>query len=318
MASSLDDLTVSAFDSDGVQFIWNASSIMLAEACLRKYQYKMIEKWEPQRKSVHLLFGGWYAKALEQYYLKVAAGMESNDALCEVVHETLKATWEYDPEDDPIGPWASDHNTKTRETLIRSIVWYVDQFEGEAIQVIQLSNGKPAIELNFSIDLGNDLILRGKLDRLVDYGGETYVMDQKTTGTTITQRYFEQWSPNTQMSAYTFAGQALYKLPIKGVILDAAQIAVGFTRFERGFIFRSSAQLEEWYESALYHIGEARKATKNNNFPMNHASCGNYGGCEFRGVCSRSPEVREQFLKADFVKKQPNELKINARHGDLR
>jgi hypothetical protein len=237
--------------------------------------------------------------------------MDSNDALCEVVWDTLKATWKHQLEVDgpwifgagPSGgrPWLSDHNTKTRETLIRSIVWYVDQFENEYIETVKFSDGKPAVEISFSLDLGNGLLLRGKLDRLVDYGGDIYVMDQKTTGATITARYFDGWSPDTQMSTYTFAGQALYKLPVKGVILDAAQIAVGFTRFERGFIFRSKAQLEEWYESALYHIKAAHQATASSFFPMNHASCGNYGGCEFRQICSRSPEVRTQFLKADFV-----------------
>ena len=180
----------------------------------------------------------------------------------------------------------------------------MDQFEDDALKTITLADGSPAVELMFTLDLGNGLVLRGKLDRLVDYAGDTYVLDQKTTGTTITPRYFEGWSPDTQMSAYTFAGQALYKLPIKGVILDAAQIAVGFTRFERGFVFRSSAQLEEWYKSALYHIEAARSATREGYFPQRFSSCGNFGGCEFRGVCSRSPEVREQFLKADFVKEE--------------
>ena len=330
MSSSLDDLDISPFDSEGLQYIWNASSIITAETCLRKYQYEVLEGWENPRKSVHLLFGGWYAQALERYYLLCAEGMSSNDALCEVVHDTLKATWFYEDiqtdlpdnlQDLPadikkdlldkrinppkVGrPWQSDHNTKTRETLIRSIVWYVDHFEGEGITTVILAGGKPAVELRFSIDLDNGLLLIGKLDRLVNYGDEIYVMDQKTTGATITQRYFEGWSPDTQMSAYTFAGQALYKLPIKGVILDAAQIAVGFTRFERGFIFRSAAQLDEWYASALYHIEAARAATALGRFPMNHASCGNYVGCEFRAVCSRSPEVRGQFLKGDFVRKE--------------
>ena len=307
-----------SFDSDGLQFAWSAHSIGLAETCLYKYFLVKIEGWRPVRKSVHLLFGGWYATAIEHYYRARFEGMSSNDALCAVVRETLITTRELEHKDgtwhlddkryqgDPYTgawrPWQSDHNTKTRETLIRSIVWYVDQFEDDALKTITLADGSPAVELMFTLDLGNDLILRGKLDRLVDYAGDTYVLDQKTTGTTITPRYFEGWSPDTQMSTYTFAGQALYKLPIKGVILDAAQIAVGFTRFERGFVFRSSSQLEEWYKSALYHIEAARSATREGYFPQRFSSCGNFGGCEFRSVCSRSPEVREQFLKADFVK----------------
>jgi hypothetical protein len=34
---------------------------------------------------------------------------------------------------------------------------------------------------------------------------------------------------------------------------------------------------------------------------MNLSACGNYGGCPFRELCSRSPKVRENFLKSDYV-----------------
>jgi hypothetical protein len=57
----------------------------LAETCLRKYYYKMIVGWQPERKSVHLLFGGWYASALESYHKYVADGMSQDEALAEVV-----------------------------------------------------------------------------------------------------------------------------------------------------------------------------------------------------------------------------------------
>ena len=154
------------------------------------------------------------------------------------------------------------------------------------------------------LDLDNGVIFSGHIDRLVEFGGKTYVQDQKTTGTTITQRFFNQFNPDTQMSMYTFAGKALFGVPVAGVMIDGAQIAVGFTRFERGFSYLDSGSLNEWYDDAMYHVETARHATRENFFPKNTASCGNYGGCEFRHICSRGPSVREQFLKADF-EKQP-------------
>src|SRR5947207_12088278 len=106
---------------DGTQFAWDSTSIKLAETCHYKYKLKMIDRWEPKRKSVHLLFGGWYASALERYYKYKAEG--DPKALLRVVHEALCDTWIEGK------PWSSDHPAKTRENLIRSIVWYVDQFE---------------------------------------------------------------------------------------------------------------------------------------------------------------------------------------------
>lgn len=310
---------------DGRQWAWDATSIHLAETCLRKYYYRIIEGWTRPEKSVHLLFGGWYAKALEHYYKYRAEGKDSAEALREVVRETLIATWEVHiihagDEDEWVfadtidrkmpgqvheiegRPWQSDHNAKTRETLIRSIIWYVDQFEDEAIHVVHLANGKPAVELSFTIEANDDLVLCGHIDRVVQYNNDYYIMDQKTTGSTINQRYFDQFNPHTQMSLYTLAGQIIYDMPVKGVIIDAAQIAVGFTRFERGFTFRTKSQLDEWIKGAMYYIDRVREAHETGHWPMNTNACGDYGGCEFRQICSRSPEHRGQFLKGDFIK----------------
>lgn len=317
--------SLKSFDASGVQFGWDSTSIKSVEKCLRFYYYKHIEGWQPKRKSVHLLFGGWYASALESYHSYVAKGMDSEDAMVEVVHEALQETWQYDSCESCSGtgqagpdmtcgeclgegflpgtgsPWASDHNTKTRENLIRTIVWYLDQFgSDDTCKTVILSDGKAAVEHSFQLDADNGIILSGHMDRVVDFGGRNYVQDQKTTVSTISGRFFDQFNPDTQMSLYTFAGKALFGIPIAGVMIDGAQIAVGFTRFERGFTYRDEGSLNEWYDDAMYHIERARTATRENFFPKNTASCGNYGGCEFRHICSRGPAVRDNFLRADF------------------
>lgn len=315
---------------DGLQFAWDSTSIKLAETCHYKYYLKMIEGWQPRRKSVHLLFGGWYATALEHYYKYRAGGNTSNRALCQVVLEALVATWIIPKCDvchgrgsietaniDWIGkdcdkcsgtgklkdqgaPWVSDHPTKTRENLIRTIIWYVDQFENEAIEVVRLSDGRPAVEYSFALPVDNDIVFCGHIDRLVTYAGSYYISDQKTTGGTIGSYYFEGFTPDTQVSMYVFAGKMIYDLPVSGMIIDAAQIAVGFTRFERGYAFRSEGQLTEWYHNTLGHIAEIQEATRKGVFKQRDTSCGLYGGCEFRNICSRSPEVRGKFLEGDF------------------
>lgn len=290
-----DDLN--PFDDSGLQWLWSAHSIGLAETCLRKYQYSKLEGWTHKNKSVHLLFGGWYADAIETYHRLTAVGESHEDAVHGVVSETMIATW--DPETGT--PWQSDHNLKNRETLIRSIVWYLEEWKDDPASTIILDSGEPAAELSFKLDLDDGICLRGKFDRICEFAGDPFVMDQKTTGSAIGQRYFNQWSPDIQMSAYAFAGEALWHIPVRGVILDVASIAVGFTRFERGFIHRSKASLQEWYDQSMLTIERARNATREQVFPMNRTACNNYGGCEFRGICSRSPEVRPNFLKGDFV-----------------
>jgi len=304
-----------SFDSSGLQFAWDSTSIGYAETCLRKYQLSMIEGWRHKIPSVHLRFGGHYATALEHFHKHLANGLTKDEALIEVVWEMLKATWDYEeispdeidqnPEKTQKGkPWTTDHPTKTRENLIRTIIWYVEQFHDGAVKTIYLADGKPAVELSFSFEVHNNLVFAGHLDRVVKYQSDIYVMDQKTTVQTPSPSYFDQYSPNTQMSLYTFAGKIIYNVPISGVIIDVAQIAVGFSRFSRGFTFRTADQLDEWYASALYHIEQARIATARDFFPMNTASCNNYGGCPFRGICSKSPSVRDMLLSADFTRRK--------------
>lgn len=290
----------------GVQYVWDATSLTIAEECYQKYQYKMIEGWQNEAKSFHLRFGSHYATALEHYYKHRALGADTHEALELVIDEALQDTWDdYEYEENvPVPnsgyPWLSGDNAKTRENLIRSIIWYVDQFEFEDIKVVILEGGAPAVEHSFTLPVDDGINLAGHLDRLVDYSNGNYVMDQKTTGSTISQYFFNQFSPHMQMSLYTFAGKAIFHTPVKGVIIDAAQIAVGFTRFERGFTFRTDSQLNEWYDDTMHLIEDIRHHTRENHFPKKLSSCGNYGGCEFRAVCSRSPEVRKNFLAADF------------------
>lgn len=302
-----------SFDASGAQFAWDSTSIKLAEACPRKYQYKMIEGWSPLGKSVHLLFGGWYATALEHYYKHIALGMDHEDALYEIVREAMISTWEHDRDEageripDTGKPWVPGPATsgsgvnKTRENLIRTIIWYFEEMQDENISTIILGNGKPAVEYSFSLPVDNDIVFSGHIDRLVSYGGDPYVMDQKTTGSTISGKFFDDFALDTQMSMYTFGGKMIYNMPVKGVIIDGAQIAVGFTRFVRGFTTRSEDQLNEWYDDTMALIERTRTATINNELRRNTSACNNYGGCEFRHVCSKPREFRKSFLKGDFV-----------------
>lgn len=300
-------MSQSPFDASGAQFAWDSTSIKLAETCLYKYKLKMIDGWSAEDKSPHLVFGGEYATALENYYKAVAQGVDPEQALRDVVHEALINTWEHDLDEngDPIEgtgqAWQSSHNLKTRGNLIRSIIWYFEQFKNDPCSTVILADGQPAVELSFKLPVDNDIIFSGHLDRLVSYADTLYIQDQKTTGTTISGRFFDGFNPDTQMSMYTFAGRSIFNLPVRGVMIDAVQIAVGFSRYERGFTFRADDQLQEWYDGAMHTIETARHAAQQNYFPMNASSCGNFGGCEFRHMCSKAPSVREQFFKGAFV-----------------
>jgi len=292
-----------SFDATGAQWAWDSTSLSNYDRCPRYYYYTNIEGYKPANKSVHLIFGGLYATALEHFYKKLAEGKPFADAQAEIVHEALLASWTRIEIEGKVrgGPMVFESSEKTRANLIRTIIWYTEFFRDDPMSVVHLANGKPAVELSFSLEVDNGVMLCGHLDRVVEYGGN-WIMDQKTTGQTVSQYFFNQFDTSIQMSLYSYAGAAILDTPIKGVVIDAAQIAGGFSRFMRGFTLRSNLQLDEWYDETMQMIEDARRDTKENHFPRRTASCGNYGGCPFRSVCGSDPRVRPNILAGDFVK----------------
>lgn len=62
---------------------------------------------------------------------------------------------------------------------------------------------------------------------------------------------------------------------------------------------------EDFGNENLETIYRMRQYSKEQTFPMNLSACGNYGGCEFRALCSRTPSVREKFLVGDYSAEAP-------------
>lgn len=297
------------FLDNGIQFAWDSTSLGWLKECPRKYYYAMVEGWKHKTEAVNLIWGQWYHYGLEYYDKARALNLSHDDAVLDMVAVLMKITW-IDGK-----PWVSDHASKTRENLIRSVVWYCDHFADDPAKTVILANGKPAVELSFKMELdwsptsdAGPYILCGHIDRLVDYAGGVYDMDRKTTTSTVASNYFDQYDPDNQMSLYTLATKVIYETPVKGVIIDAAQIAVGFTRFSRGFTYRTDTQIEEWRADLHYWFAMQKEFASAKYWPMNDKSCHKFGGCHFRKVCSRSPEVRHVFLNSDFERKPWNPL----------
>ena len=296
-----------SFDG-GAQLVWDATSLDAFQSCPRKYYYSLLLGIKPKGLSVHLLFGGIYAACLEEFYKLIFAGASFDDAQRAVVRKAMIDSW--DPKTNLPKPF-EDAN-KTRVNLIRTLVWYLEEFgveDEDAAKTYRLKNGEPAVELSFKYPLSDHLIWAGHLDRVVTIGEYPYVMDQKTTGTTISNYYFKGFDLSNQMSGYTMAGRAILETPVKGVIIDAAQVAVNFTRFERGFTLRTDAQLEEWVKgvniSTQYaqHLSESAfngESWKEEVFPQNPTACGYYGGCPFKTLCSVDSRMRKNYIKSDY------------------
>ena len=315
-----------------IQYAWDSTSLGLLKACPRLYQYTMLEGWQSRDESIHLRFGIEYHTALQDYAVSRAKGINNDDA----IHDTIRALH------GRVFDWDPDRNSragkyKNRETIVGLVIDYLDHFIEDPAETFILDNGEPAVELSFrfALDWGpssnapylselgpvasfvdaalqpQPYLLCGHLDRVVDFSGGLYVMDRKTSVQTLSSYYFNQWAPNNQMTLYSLAGKVVLNQAVKGVIIDAAQVLLEKpNNFQRGFTYRTEDQLAEWLQDLRFWLHNAETYATANYWPQNDTSCGMYGGCKFREVCSKSPQVREQYLKATFDK-LPDDEKWN-------
>lgn len=312
-----------------IQFAWDSTSLGLIKTCPRLYQYTMIDGYIPKDESVHLRFGQEYHQAIQEYDIARAQGESHEDAVRIAIRDLLIRTYD----------WVVDESTKAgnyknRRTLLQLCVDYFDHFEDDPAETFILENGKPAVELSFKFELdwgpkahlpyinelgpaadfvasavvGQPYLLCGHLDRVVTFNDALFVLDHKTTTTTPSQYFFNQFEPNNQMTLYTLASQVIISSPVKGVIVEAAQICLRDpNKFVRGFTYRTQDQLDEWIGDLSYTLQMAEHYGVTNYWPMNDTACDKFGGCKFREVCSKSPQVRKQWLKSDFTQLEESE-----------
>lgn len=279
-----------------LQLLLDSTSLGELKKCPRSYQLSIIEGWQPKHRSVHLTFGLIYHSSLERYDHARAEGLSHEKAQRQALHHALVESQ----------TWESDDPNKNRSTLVRSVVWYLEQFRDDPLQTVILASGKPAVELSFRFELereaptGEIYMLCGHLDRVATLHGLTYIVDRKTSKQAIDQRFFDGFSPDNQFSLYSLAAKIMYSLPVVGLIVDGVQVAVGFSRYQRGMVLRTEAQLNEWLEDLGHWITVIEQYAEANYWPMNDKACFN---CQFRKICSKSPGARAQWLEADFTRR---------------
>lgn len=309
-----------------IQYAYDSTSLGLLKTCPRLYQYTMIDGYVAKGESIHLRFGIEYHQALQDYDIARATGISHEDAVHDAISDLVRRTHDWSV-DETVKPG----KYKNRQTVVSLVLDYLDHYVDDPAETYIKSDGKPAVELSFRFELDwgpngwhhgdtytnadpQPYLLAGHLDRVVTFNDQLFVMDHKTTVTTPSQYYFDQYEPHNQMTLYTLAGQMVLGAPIKGVIVRAAQILLEKeNRFVSGFTFRAADQLDEWLADLHLHLSNAERYAIANYWPMNDTACDKFGGCKFRGVCSKSPSVREIYLKSDF-----EQLALEERWNPLR
>lgn len=295
-----------------LQLFWDSVSYNSFCTCPRFYYYNIIRGVTLDvSENVHFQFGIFLHSASEHYDRAIAAGADHEEALLSAFKLTILSTWN----EDLRRPWTSDDPTKTRNTLLRTVVWYLDKYKDDNLETYILPDGRPAVELPFRFPLGfsssnnEEFHYCGYLDKVVSWNSELWISDIKTTKYELNDNYFRQYTPNNQVSGYSLAGSIVLHQHIDGMIIDAIQILVSGSRFLRKQIPRSNDLLEEWLKDFKLNIALAEKYANENYYPMNPKSCGfGHNQCQYRPVCSSEPSDREDLLTNFYTSRIWNPL----------
>lgn len=279
---------------------WDNTSLTLLKTCPTLAHLRLIEHWASSAPSTPILFGQLFHKILEHYDLAIALGQDRKHAEREAARSALVLGAQFDHPD----------SNRNRATLLRSVLWYIDHFAQEPFETLLLADGRPAVELSFRFELpitspdGDPYIYCGHIDKLSrsTETGDIFVVDRKTTTSTLGSGYFDRYLVNSQLMGYMVASRIFLGRPALSAVIDAAQIAVDFTRFGRRSFHYSPAQLEEWLSNTCHYILLAEDYAKSGVWPMNDSACGNYGGCDFAQVCSAPKNVRHSLLSTSYEK----------------
>lgn len=309
-------MTESAFSkgNPSLRRVWDSTTFRAFLKDPASYKLKYVEGWRGIDPAPPLVFGQYMHAALELYdkeRFKHGDSQIALEAALDYAHALATSRTEYGYTLDEIAEnfaKKTQRNHRTLKTLLRTIVWYEANYgQDDPVQVLGLG-GEPAVELSWRIPLpiktpyGEDYIMAGHLDGLVDLGGNRFVRERKHTARTVGSYYFDQFSPDPQISTYALLGSAILGEPVQGVLVEVAQVGVNFSRFERREIPRTKGQQDEFIRDLCFWIKTAERMAEEGHWPMNDVGLQIFGGGEWRQLLARDPAHREAYIGMNFKK----------------
>lgn len=283
-----------------LQLIWDATSLSTFKECPKKYFLSIIEGWTPKKVALALDFGIAFHSALESYYRRKAAGIpfDQNEVttLLEILQSPLRASIESYGDPD-----------RSIRTLFFSVFEYLETYRLESDETVVLPDGTVGIELHFQFETpytyhsGESISFAGHLDRLASGPMGTMVYDHKTSVRPLSEFYFRQYKPNTQMTLYTLCGEICYSSPVRGVIIDAIDLRNG--SFNRQPTLRTKEYCEEWLHDQRSWFLIAEHCATVGHWPQNDSACHKYSGCPFQEYCMAPKSLRKTILEENFEKR---------------
>jgi hypothetical protein len=267
-------------------------------SCPQKYFREFVEGYRPPGISIDLHAGACFASAVEETYKQIHLHSRPLTQALDVARARFFTEWG----NIEIPEWKK--TAKTSDRVWEAVESYFTTYSPrtDPVQPYFATDGKPTFEYTFAIPLepsdgfplhpnGMPFLYTGRFDMLGTYSGRPVVLDEKTTGGSIGQRWAEQWDLRAQFMGYVWACQQcgidLDTVVIRGIAIQKTQIV----HIEAIKTYTKSL-IEKWHSQLRRDLHRLRRCYDEKYFDFNLGdACTAYGNCVFNRVCaSVSPE----------------------------
>ena len=287
-------------------------------SCPRKFYNEFVLGLRPPGLSIDLHAGACFATAMEVFRKSFYGESLPVDAAKQKALAAFLVAW---------GDFEIPEHKKTAKTKDRmwdAVEEYIVKFPPatDHIQPFYV-DGKPTFEFNFAIPLepacdpsvliggakvygpddfanaghfplhpsGEPWLYTGRFDMLGSYQGKPVVLDDKSTGRSISSGWSEQWNLRNQFIGYTWACQQV-GIPLETCVPRGIAVLKTKIDFDEAIKTYSNDLRSRWLEQVRRDMWRLRRAWDEGYFDYNFAdACTSYGSCIFMDACqSASPE----------------------------
>ena len=244
------------------------------QSCQEKYRKRMVQHLVPLTVAPPLEFGKAIHMALETYY----KGKTMQEAVA-----TFKEN--YTREDDP---------KRTQLIGEQMLLDYAEVYKTEPFKVVD-------VEIGFAVPLG-DYIFTGRLDGLVEWDSQLWVLEHKTTSM-LGMTYFKQFEMSMQIDGYIYAAEQFTGKRCAGVVVNAMQPKTKTKKLEdhyaRDPITRSEFERSEFKREVPLLIKEILEKEASGTYIREKRSCFTYNyQCPYWDLCKYGED--KKMIERDF------------------
>jgi len=275
--------------------------LSMFQTCPAKFKRRIVEGWKPRKQGAALGFGQMLHLGIEVWYRTHSL---------EAAEIAVQEAW---PANHPDDDW------RDLSKCISVLGEYTREYPSELWRVVDADKTNPMLEVSFTLPLldanGNQLYTYdgyaiqygGIFDLMLDFNGQFYIMDHKTT-TRLGDYYFNQYKPNNQITGYLWGASQLTNRRVGGAFINAIGLyKKSPTKFKRHLTVRSEDDFPNWVQSVQHACNLIRIAYNSGQWPQFTSACTLYGNCEFRDVhVMGSNTQQERYLEMMYEKEHWN------------